>query len=217
MRRIDSVRSFSGGYIAYGVSDAGAAETVPLVEIRAGVTWPKNVNPGYYIIIGKKAEKTPIGKNPLMFLCEGEDALPGRLYQKLLDDAVRMLANVIYAEKGSSSGARGVDKVGCYTDFFDVIGQTNVELSPAPSVNDEEYGAVLVREYVKDGLLELPQYRMTTILSQLRDMTPGCDMVGLYAFHALRFVLAGFTKYNDVPADWSQVKVQQDVKAMGWT
>jgi len=95
MQKIDTVMPFAGGFIAYGINDGGAKETVPLLEVRAGVQWPTGRWPGYYLILGKKAVASPLGHNPLLFLAEGEEHLPQNLYRRFTDDIVRMRANDI--------------------------------------------------------------------------------------------------------------------------
>ena len=214
MQRIDTVRPFAGGYIAYGVSDGGDRVTIPLTEVRASVAWPASKNPGYYIILGKKAQRNPLGKSPLMFLTEGEDYMPTALYRKLMDDTVKMHAFVIYADQGAD---RGRSQSACYTDLFDFLGSSNIGLAPAPSASDEEYGVVLVREFLRDKILELPQYRMTTIMNELRAMTGDADLKDFYAFKALRYLLAGFVKYQETPPDWSNVKPPVVMSPVAWT
>ena len=216
MQRIDTVQPYAGGYIAHGINDGGVKATVPLMEVRAGVQWPTGKYPGYYLILGKKVEKTADGHNPLLFLCEGEEAMPQKLYQKLTDDISKMRAIAVYADRGAD---RSLGISGCYTDFFDYLGARGlgVQLTPAPSANDMEYGAVLMREHFKQSTLELPTLKMTTIRAQIRQMTPDSDFTEYYAFHALRYLLAGFAKFQEAVVDWMMVKPQKVVNAAGWT
>lgn len=216
MQRIDTVQPFAGGYIAYGINDGGAKAQVTLMEVRAGVQWPTGKYPGYYLILGKKAEKNPDGQNPLLFLCEGEDAMPQNLYRSLTDDISKMRVVAVYADRGAD---RSTGMSGCYTDFFDYLGAKglSVQLTPAPSANDIEYGAVLMREHYRQKTLELPTLRMTTIRSQIRQMTPEANYEDFYAFHALRYLLAGFAKFQEPVMDWMTTKPPKKISAAAWT
>ena len=216
MQRIETVQPYAGGYIAHGVNDGGAKVTLPLLEVRASVQWPTGKLPGYYLIMGKRAEKNSLGQNPILFLTEGEAAMPQDLYRNLTDDISRMRAIAVYADRGAD---RSVGMSGCYTDFFDYLGSRglSVQLTPAPSADDTEYGVVLMREHIRQKTLEIPTLRMTTLLSQIRQMTPETDYEDFYAFHALRYLLAGFAKFQEPVADWMMVKPAKQVSAAAWT
>ena len=216
MQRIDTVQPYAGGYIAHGVNDGGAKVTLPLLEVRAGVQWPTGKFPGYYLILGKRAQKNDLGYNPLLFLCEGEEPLPQNLYRKLTDDISKMRAIAVYADRGAD---RSVGMSGCYTDFFDYLGSRglSVQLTPAPSATDKEYGVVLMREHVKHKILELPNVRMTILLGQLKQMSQDSDYEEFYAFHALRYLLAGFAKFQEAIVDWMMVQPAKKISAAAWT
>lgn len=216
MQRIDTVQPYAGGYIAHGINDGGAPAQVTLLEVRAGVQWPTGKYPGYYLIMGKKAEKNADGQNALLFLCEGEEAMPQNLYARLTDDISKMRAIAIYADRGAD---RSIGMSGCYTDFFDYLGARglSVQLTPAPSANDIEYGAVLMREHYRQKTIEFPTLRMTTIRGQIRQMTPEVNYEEFYAFHALRYLLAGFAKFQEAVVDWMMVKPREKISAAGWT
>lgn len=217
MRQIDSVIHWGAGLLAYGLNDAGGKASVPLLEVRGAVQWPTGEATGYYLIMGKRAEKNALGQNALLFLGEGEAFLPMDLYASFTDDISRLRAAVVYADTGKQ-GARRIS--GHYTDFYDYLSARglNIDLTPAPSAQDKEYGVVLVREHMQKGLLELPRVRMTTVLSQIRQMVEGTDYDPFYAFHALRYLLAGFAKYQEpVFAAWSDTRRREAVSAAGWT
>jgi hypothetical protein len=48
-------------------------------------------------------------------------------------------------------------------------------------------------------------------------MTQGTDYEDFYAFHALRYLLAGFAKFQEAVVDWMTVKPAKQVSAQGWT
>jgi len=210
MQRVDTVQPYAGGYLAHGINDGGANVTVGLSEVRVGVQWPTGKYPGYYIILGKRVKKNTEGQNPLLFLCEGEERMPQNLYQKLSDDISKMRAIAVYADRHEG---------GCYADFFDYLGARglNIQLTPAPSATDKEYGAVLMQEHMKQKTLQFPALKMTTIFTQIRSMTKGTDYEEFYAFHALRYLLAGFAKFQEPVVDWMMVKTPKAVNAQGWT
>jgi hypothetical protein len=56
---------------------------------------------------------------------------------------------------------------------------------------------------------------MTTLFKQIKSMTVDADEDQFYAFHALRYLLAGFTKFPDSEMVSSAPKPR--VSGLGWT
>jgi hypothetical protein len=214
MERVDSVQEFAGGLIAHGWNAGGAKIVIHLLEVRAAVRWNAMAWPGYYLILGKSLAKNAMRQHPLMFLAEGEANHPQELYRKLTDDVVRLRASVIYADPGSDTT---ISNSGQFTDLWDYLQNHKIKitLTPAPSSDDNPYGVVLMREHLKNKTLEFPMLRMTTLFKQIKSMTVDADEDQFYAFHALRYLLAGFTKFPDSEMVASAPKPR--VSGLGWT
>jgi hypothetical protein len=183
--------------------------------VRAAVRWNAAKWPGYYLIVGKALTKNAMRQHPLMFMSEGEENHPQDLYRKLTDDVIRLRASVIYADPGSDTT---ISNSGQFTDLWDYLQghKIKIHLTPAPSSDDTEYGVVLMREHLKNKTLVFPVLRMTTLYKQIKSMTVDANEDQFYAFHALRYLLAGFAKFPDsevVGSTWGMSRVS----GLGWT
>ena len=215
MERTDSVQEYAGGLLAHGWNAGGAKIITHLVDIRSAVRWNSAKYPGYYLIVGKELGKNSKGKHPILYLAEGEANYPQDLYRKLTDDVIRLRASVVYADPGSD---KTISNSGQFTDLWDYVqaGGVRISLTPAPSSDDTEYGVVLMKEHLRDKTLVFPVLRMTTLFKQIKSMTVDANEDQFFAFHALRYVLAGFAKFPD-----SEVVVsprgRSRVSGLGWT
>jgi hypothetical protein len=219
MERTDSVQEFAGGLIAHGLNPGGAKITIHLGEVRAAVRWNAAKWPGYYLIVGKALTKNAMSQHPLLFMSEGEANHPQDLYRKLTDDVIRLRASVIYADPGSDTT---IANSGQFTDLWDYLQghKIKISLTPAPSSEDTEYGVVLMREHLKNKTLVFPVLRMTTLFRQIKDMQIKSTTVDwnedqFYAFHALRYLLAGFAKFPESELVDSTPRAR--VSGLGWT
>jgi len=217
MRKFLYCQPFGTWYIGRGVTDAGATISVPLTEIRAAVSWPDGAQPGYWCVFGKLFKKNPLGRSPLIFLDEGESVFASPLMESVTSAASKFRAHTIYADRGSFD-ARGWQ--GFYTDLYDYINtkNLNVDLAPAIAAEDEPYGIVLIQEYFRGQLLDIPKDVATTIMKQIREMTTETsDFKPFYAFKALRYLLAGFQKFDSPVIDELLLKRKVAPSADAWT
>jgi|GEM_PF-2729879 len=197
MRKIDFIQTFAEGLLATGVADTGVRTTFLLVDVRGAVVMPQGVFPGYYLMLGVRPALNNYGKRPLIFIHEREEKTLSGLYESLTDDIRRFRCRVIYAKQERS--VREVD--GFYRDLHKRLTDSRMQgisLMPAPSHADVDYGAVLIQEAQRDKALELPQYEQTTLKEQLWSLHADTDLTDKqhYAFHALRYLLAGFEKHS---------------------
>ena len=185
--------------MARGDNDNGTKVSIPLVDVMGSVVMPTGRYPGYYLIMGKRLAVNEFRKRPLLLLAERECQTMSEVFDKLSDDLRRLKCRTLYAKQERNQ--REVS--GFYRDLFQYLNsrRLNVNLMPAPSCNDYEYGRVLMVESFKSKVVELPGYVKTVLKGQLRDITNDSDVKddALYAFHALRYILAGSEKYvNDI-------------------
>ncbi len=175
-----------GGFRAIGITDNGVKDRVPILEARAAAVPPTGTEPGYYLILGQKLEALPNGKRPLLLLAEGMDDNQGKLLKRLGDDARRLNVRVIYA----------IDGTGFHTALWELFRSAQgIRIQPAPFPEDLEYGLAMIREWLQDKALDVPdvRYQQTELRSQLERMM--AKNMGFVA-DALRFLIGGFVQYQ---------------------
>jgi hypothetical protein len=166
---------------------------ITFLDIRAGLVWPYQTQPGYWLILAQRDEKNSFGKNPLILLDEGEARDLGKLFDSITDAAVRLKCEDVYVDM--------IEENDCYRQAFsryrDEGNIRRVFVKPAPYVENFEYGAGLMRGWLKDEALEID--RDSIVARQLGQITESVledsQRAEYFAIHALRFVLAAFVKY----------------------
>lgn len=218
MKRFTHVQIFAEGLIAHGINDNGIKKQVDIWEVRSAIVGPTGIQPGYAVFLGIGKKRNVYGKNPLIFLHEREEKLQGSLLEKVTDDAIRLRCSTLYADRGSQRTLEGF-----YGSLWKHIQdrRLNISIVPAPSSDDPEYGAALIQEALSSKALKMLSTE-TTLRNQLKQMTSENLRDDLYAFEALRFVLAGFEKYPEPqPSAFARGGFKQghiDRKdAAGWT
>lgn len=204
MKKALYVQSYdSGGYIAQCLNCNDAQVQVPVYEVRAAVINPEHPYPGYYLMFGFTKEVNEYGKNPLLFLCEGQSKKQNELMNSLINDCAKMKARTIYAARESGSGL-GVE--GFFRDLWQRLSRSNLKitLSPAPSVSDFEYGAALLSEWTEEKAIKRPNLHLapTVLAKQIEDEMNEPEHIKeprFYAFHALRYLLAGVVRDPMMP------------------
>jgi len=195
MRKIDFIQKFGEGFIAVGMSDTLVRKSISVHEVRGSVRWPVDGFPGYYLIMAKKKKINEHGKRPMLFLAEGENQSPSLMLEALSDDLVRLKCAKLYAKQDRTH--RGIE--GFYKDLYHFIKKRKIGtiVVPSPSVNDPEYGRALIKEYIKDQAFDVPKLVPTILREHLGSITDAMP-AEKYAFHALRYLMAGFEKFDDV-------------------
>ena len=215
MQKIINVIAYGGGYLANGINDNGVKTQVPLIDIRGAIITPTDTTPGYFLYFGMKKNMNQYGKYPILFLSEGiqdpESESFADLVKELFDDAGRLKASTIYCEQPKERKNSG----GFYRYVWEYrrINNLPCQVRPAPSPKETEYGFTLMQEWSKHRSIIRPIYVDTVFKQQLASedgMLEGSDLKSneWYAFHALRFILAGFVKNPPLP-------IQQLTKT-GW-
>ena len=196
MKTIDFIRTFADGLMARGDNDNGTKVSIPLVDVMGSVVMPTGAFPGYYLILGKRLQINQYRKRPLIYLAEGEYTTISVLLEKLTDDIKRLKCRTLYAKHDrTNQGASGF-----FRDVYTYLQRKRltVSVTQAPSWNDYEYGRALLVEAWKDKAIELPKYVDTVVKKQLGEMRVDTDLSEdeLYAFHAMRYILAAVEKYE---------------------
>jgi len=208
-----------GGLIGTFINDANAQVKRDLVEVRAAVIMPVEESPGYFLFLGKMRELNENGKQPLIFMEEGESRLMPVLFQDLTDKAKKFQCDTVYVKRARNN--RDMD--GFFTDVFQAFRQANmysVRIVPAPNADDVAYGRAILHEYFTDKALLIPKQIETTVRTLTRGIGPDNENdTDRYAFHCLRYLLAGFQKYQGNPYVIQTQDRHNDQRADpgGWT
>jgi hypothetical protein len=171
----------------------GQPDTIYL-DIRAGLVWPHQTQPGYWLIFGQRDEQNAFGKHPLVLLGEGKSRDLGKLFDSMTDLAVRLKCENVYVNMSEEND--------CFREAFsrycDEGNIRRVFMGLAPYVENFDYGIGLIRQGLKDKALEIDQDSI--IARQLREIPESVleenQRDEYYSLHALRFVLASFVKYS---------------------
>jgi hypothetical protein len=227
MKSVTRCQYTGSGILAHAQDEKGVERRIALADVRAGVVFPTGALPGYYVLFGRKWTSLPAGKRPLMFLTEGQELVHEALFTKLSDACTKFKCRTIYADKPTANRVGGI---GGFDDLWRYLRNRKLQINliPAPAADDVEYGMALLREYWTERALDLPPTDLTpTILRGQLKTLPGLKQPGkddgaidekrLYAFHAMRFLLAGFVKFNNVIAYGVQARKDPRASSKGWT
>jgi hypothetical protein len=195
MKSFIKINRAGSGYVIDYVNDAGGKKRDYVYISLGAVIPPIAGNPGYYLFLGIMFDTVPEGLHKIIFMAEGEEKIRNKLIQKLTDDSVRLFADSIYCDVGQ----RG---------FFVALHNSNhnYDLKVAASPENFDYGESLVNELFSVEALNLPPDSI--LYKQVFDPITGINEADelkepkFYAFHALRFILAGLER--DVDFDGSQ-------------
>lgn len=196
MKEVLYIQRFANDFLANCINDKGVKQQVPIIETRGAVVPPVGEFPGYFVFFGMTSVPNIFGKYPLLFLCEGEYRTHGPLSQTLFNDAARMKASIIYADRGATRGKQS----GFYQHLWKI--QTSKKMTtrvvPAPSPEDVDYGMGIIRDWTREDAIKRPQITPTVLVRQLSEdmregeVNPSDDR--WHAFHAMRYLIAGFIK-----------------------
>lgn len=162
------------------------------LDIRAGLAWPYQTQPGYWLILGQRDERNAFGKHPLVLIDERKAKDLSKLFNSLTDAAVRVGCEDVYVDRNEENL--------CYCEaFWRYLDEGNIQrvfLNPASYIENFEFGIGLIREWLKDKALEID--RNSIIARQLGQIPESVleeeKKDAYFALHALRFVLASFVK-----------------------
>lgn len=226
MKSVSHCRYTITSIIAEAVDDKDVHRQVYLSDVRGGVVFPTGALPGYFVMCGRKRKQLPAGKFPLLFCTEGESIVHEAMFTKLTDACMKFKCKTLYANLPRQDRHRGV---GGFDDLWRYLRnrKLGINLVPAPASEDVDYGKALLREFWADQALELPSIDTNpTILRDHLQQLAGLREVGkaeglkdenLYAFHALRYLLCGYVKFNNViPWDARSGK-NPKANPKGWT
>lgn len=178
-------RTVEDGFEAHGVTDNGVKGHIPILEARAAAVAPTGTEPGYFLILGQKLERLPNGKRPLLFLAEGLNDNQSKLLKKLSDDARRLNVRNVYVREGTGFHQAAWEQFS---------GAPGIGVVPAPFPEDLEYGLAMIREWLLDRALDIPdaRFQQTELRQQIEKATKSSQG---YVVETLRFLIGGFTRW----------------------
>jgi len=208
--------------VAEAIDTKNVKRRVMLQDVRAGLIFPAETLPGYYVLFGREIEAKSVDKHKFLFMSEGESHTHDTLFSKLTDDCSKFKCKTVYAKLKRQDRRGGV---GGYDDLWRYIKakKLSINLIPAPAADDVEYGKTLLGEYWLDGCLDIPDFKITPTklraqikkMDQDADISPDIDT--LYSFHAFRYLISGFTKFANVIPYSPRQKQHDKASQKGWT
>jgi len=211
MAIVVKARRREDGIIVHQLDSGGEKQ---YLAVRGGLSWPllaDKLSPAYFCIAGEElisvAQRRANERGKLILLSEYEasDILSLRaFFTKLTDDVKLLECNIFYTV---TKELQGEDYSGHAETFrkFMYEKQAAVHLEDPPWVDRAYLGIFYLNEWMKKGLLELPEESL--VRNQLKMVV--AEKVNqlpqeFNAVNALRFVVCGFEKYkpNPTPEDW---------------
>lgn len=148
---------------------AGYAQRVDeYVDVRAGLSWPTTVSPGYICIFG--LQKVPSDKWPLVLFSEGESKNLDTLFALYASCTKKTYCPRAFAQTGENRGAGFANSL----RQFRVDGDVDFPLpSDSSKFDDPDYGISLIKRWEKDQALAIsdpPIVGKTILIKQLRSV-----------------------------------------------
>jgi hypothetical protein len=185
MKDVTHVTCYASGFHAKGILDSGKEGSLPVHDIRGAVSSPRVDVPGYFLIMGKKLKSDPDKRGSFLLLAEGENRSKDALIEELSDVAAKMHCRRIYVDWS---------KAGFCNDFKKVIKKTHCQACSAPFLEDLEYGAIMVREFLAANSVEANGEESILLFHLLRATTD--SITNDPVFEALRYIVGGYLKYR---------------------
>ncbi len=182
------------GYIVYRQNVEGQEERIAVQEIRAAIVAPDRTTdppmPGYYLLLGKLKGEDSDDMPELVFVTEAEEASPKALFQKLVVDEEENRFNTLYTEPYRFS-----DVPDFIHDLHSYLNEKNIRWVRIVQTlhlygDDPGQGVNIIGQWA--GRINIPEE--TTVRYQLREKVGPKNFKDptLYAFTALRYLIAGF-------------------------
>jgi hypothetical protein len=167
-----------------GKKNAFLCETV-----KAGLVWPETLEtPAYYCILGQSEVPNKKGKKPLNLLIEAQEALPDKLYEKLIQDSRRLLCWDYFAD---FTHEKNLDYYQGFDRFMTKRDLNRINLHPA-SVTSYAPGLLIIRDWIDNEALDIPRNSVLgQQLGEIRKAEQGQEPKN-YAANALRCVIGSF-------------------------
>lgn len=171
----------------------------PRNGIRAGLSWPQQEIPAYYVILGMEMLETSVSysKSRLTLLTEREvcDLSLQTLFQSLGDDCTLTCCQDIYAQ----TNERFEEFASAFYEY-ERHNRMYGRLVPAYFPDNFDLGVSLIRDHLDKRLLQLPEDSI--LLEQLkqicREDLKDSPEKRFYAINALRHALSSFFRNQPV-------------------
>ena len=188
MKHLIKISKAGTGYVADYIGDSGEKLRDYVMEVIGAIIPPEGQSLGYYLFLGMMFDQTPAGPHKILFLSEGLEQVRTQLIFNMNDDAVRLNASTVYADQLNK---------GFFAHLWNINSST-WWLKPAASTKNIDYGSALINEILVSKAIDWP--KDSTVYTQVADPLQGINEgenlkdPKFYAFHALRFILAGIER-----------------------
>lgn len=161
-------------------------------EIRGSLLWPTVNTPGYLCVMGQKTGINVYGKCPLFLIEEAVEQLSKDLFEKLIEFRKRFSCRQFYNDFKPEN--QSIKRLFYHHCRYERV--PSIELTRAPLVENFNLRMDLVREWVKNEGLEVPEG--TILCDQLERMSPG-DLSEkpeerFFAVNTLSYILASLER-----------------------
>jgi hypothetical protein len=128
-------------------------DTIVYVQkVRGGLMLPTAQSPAYFCILGQLLDRNSKFKHPCILLSETEADLPEQFYKKLSNEARKLLCWSFFCDYTDSNYEFRVS-LSKYLRKRD-LNRVSIKF---PYIGDWVNGVLTIRQYSKDGALEIPK------------------------------------------------------------
>lgn len=180
----------SGAILIEIKSEEGQTKQEELRGVRCGLAFPTPVSLGYFVLVGQSAKSNLNGRYPLRFVSEYKAEMPSELFRTLLDQIGIFRCFEIFTDRSekNQSYLRAFKQEREEREF------QHIKIVSAPFYQNFSHGALVVKEWVKSGDLDIP--RDTVLHNQLKTITAENlrenPEASYFAINALRYVVSAF-------------------------
>jgi hypothetical protein len=166
-------------------------DRVHVQKVCGGLMLPTAQSRAYFCILGQLLDRNSKFKHPCILLSETEADLPEQFYKLLCNEARKLLCWSFFCDYTDSNYEFRVS-LSKYLRKRD-LSRVSIKF---PYIGDWVNGVLTIRQYSKDGALEIP--KDSIMGRQLGQMEPDDQQESqrsrFYAVDALRCVLGGFER-----------------------
>jgi hypothetical protein len=195
----------------------GKEFTKAFSEIRAGVSWPIRLLPGYIAIIGLYAGSIFGKENSHMLIYEREYPSSIELMTDAYNRANDLRFHHFYTDMQNTAWQ------GFNIDFQKRIrtglGSKDIRIIHSPFAQDFIIGKDVIKRMAGQKALNIPS--ASILMNQLRNMTPqdlDCERPDqkFHAINALRYVLVAWDQMKSRPRGESRGEKERSISVEGW-
>jgi hypothetical protein len=185
----------SGKHIVHVIQNGGHEQTIRYVSVRAGVSYPSEIAPGAFCVVGQEMDdKLETGPSLLTLLDEWEYSglSVDNFWNKVTDSLVLNAVSPLYLDERVQYEAN----LRAFQDYCDRM-HLKIDFAFAPWSDNFFTGLSTANDWLSTGRLDLDKSSRTReqLKSITRDDLLDSPETKYPLVNALRHVLSGFRKY----------------------